>query len=93
MHTAALLGESEHDAAGYGWQVCGYLPPLLIQSKVSSFLFRTTFQASAKPVHNWATLRENVQDHIKGLNFGYRVELREVRTLQPKTTLPSYSKL
>jgi len=27
--------------------------------------------------HNWATLRENVQNHIKGLNFGYRVQLRE----------------
>ena len=27
--------------------------------------------------HNWATLKENVQDHIKGLNFGYRVQLRE----------------
>lgn len=26
---------------------------------------------------NWKTLRENVQNHIKGLNFGYRVELRE----------------
>eukprot|EP01036_Dinobryon_divergens_P025468 gene25468-34019_t len=26
---------------------------------------------------NWQTLRQNVQDHIKGLNFGYRVELRE----------------
>lgn len=27
--------------------------------------------------HNWEKLRENVQDHIKGLNFGYRVQLRE----------------
>lgn len=27
--------------------------------------------------HSWETLRENVQDHIKGLNFGYRVQLRE----------------
>jgi thioredoxin reductase (NADPH) len=27
--------------------------------------------------HNWETLKNNVQDHIKGLNFGYRVELRE----------------
>ena len=27
--------------------------------------------------HNWGILRENVQDHIKGLNFGYRVQLRE----------------
>jgi thioredoxin reductase (NADPH) len=29
------------------------------------------------PTHDWDTLRTNVQDHIKGLNFGYRVALRE----------------
>ncbi len=27
--------------------------------------------------HNWATLKDNVQDHIRGINFGYRVQLRE----------------
>ncbi|CAE7663891.1 SEP1, partial [Symbiodinium microadriaticum] len=27
--------------------------------------------------HSWERLRDNSQDHIKGLNFGYRVELRE----------------
>lgn len=27
--------------------------------------------------HDWATLKNNIQDHIKGLNFGYRVALRE----------------
>lgn len=27
--------------------------------------------------NNWETLRTNIQDHIKGLNFGYRVDLRE----------------
>jgi thioredoxin reductase (NADPH) len=27
--------------------------------------------------HNWEKMREAVQDHIKGLNFGYRVSLRE----------------
>lgn len=26
---------------------------------------------------NWTTLRDAVQDHIKSLNFGYRVQLRE----------------
>ena len=29
------------------------------------------------PKHNWSILRQNVQDHIKGLNFGYKVALRE----------------
>lgn len=27
--------------------------------------------------HDWATLRNNVQDYIKSLNFSYRVQLRE----------------
>lgn len=27
--------------------------------------------------HDWEALKNNVQDHIKGLNFGYRVALRE----------------
>ena len=27
--------------------------------------------------HSWEVLRDNTQDHIKGLNFGYRVQLRE----------------
>jgi len=31
----------------------------------------------AEAVHSWEKLRENVQDHIKSLNFGYRVQLRE----------------
>jgi len=26
--------------------------------------------------HDWATMRENVQNHIKSLNFGYKVDLR-----------------
>mmetsp|Transcript_17325 Transcript_17325/g.27007 ORF Transcript_17325/g.27007 Transcript_17325/m.27007 type:complete len:609 (+) Transcript_17325:91-1917(+) len=27
--------------------------------------------------HNWESMRENVQNHIRGLNFKYRVNLRE----------------
>ncbi len=27
--------------------------------------------------NDWSILRDNIQDHIKGLNFGYRVQLRE----------------
>lgn len=27
--------------------------------------------------HDWESLKNSVQDHIKGLNFGYRVQLRE----------------
>ena len=30
-----------------------------------------------KEGHNWAGMRESVQNHIRGLNFNYRVNLRE----------------
>lgn len=30
-----------------------------------------------KLVHNWNILRDNVQDHIRSLNFGYKVQLRD----------------
>lgn len=32
-----------------------------------------------EPVHDWTKLVSGVQDHIGGLNFGYKVELREKR--------------
>lgn len=35
------------------------------------------WQGLDKATHNWETLRERVQDYIKSLNFGYRVQLRE----------------
>jgi thioredoxin reductase (NADPH) len=36
-----------------------------------------TPEGSSAPSHDWETLRDNVQDHIKGLNFGYKVQLRD----------------
>jgi len=30
-----------------------------------------------RPANDWAVLREHVQDHIRSLNFGYRVKMRE----------------
>ena len=33
--------------------------------------------ASPDVKHNWAAMRERVQNHIKSLNFQYRVALRE----------------
>lgn len=35
------------------------------------------WQGGNSATHSWETMVQNVQDHIKGLNFGYRVELRE----------------
>lgn len=34
-------------------------------------------RSESKAPHNWQTLVENIGDHIKSLNFGYRVQLRE----------------
>lgn len=34
------------------------------------------WKAGLEP-HDWSTLRDNVQGHVKSLNFGYRVSLRE----------------
>jgi pyruvate/2-oxoglutarate dehydrogenase complex dihydrolipoamide dehydrogenase (E3) component len=28
--------------------------------------------------HSWVTMRDNIQNHIKKLNFGYRGQLRDV---------------
>merc|ERR1712088_622961 len=30
-----------------------------------------------KPTHDWAKMIENIQTHVKGLNWGYKVALRE----------------
>ena len=27
--------------------------------------------------HNWETMKNAIQDHVGGLNWGYRVQLRE----------------
>ena len=66
MHQAGLLGEAIHDAKKYGWQV------------------------EEKPKHDWGTMvqaiqvnfhtlqkQTKLQDYIGGLNWGYKVELRD----------------
>jgi len=48
-------------------------------------LLNESITADAKPFgisanvdgHSWESMRENIQNHIKGLNFKYRVNLRE----------------
>jgi thioredoxin reductase (NADPH) len=35
------------------------------------------WQGADAITHDWGIMRQNIQDHIKGLNFGYRVQLRE----------------
>ncbi|XP_068714521.1 thioredoxin reductase 1, cytoplasmic-like isoform X3 [Montipora foliosa] len=39
-----------------------------------------------KVEHSWATMRENVQNHIGSLNWAYRVELRDKKVLYKNAT-------
>lgn len=54
MHQAALLGESIHEAASYGWSV----------DKENIKL-------------DWGILKQNVENHIKSVNWVTRVDLRD----------------
>lgn len=46
--------------------------------EAAEYGWRSNGETTHHLTHNWETLREKVQDHIKGINFGYRVKLREV---------------
>lgn len=61
MHYGALLGESAGDARSLGW---------------TKFGVEDGKDAHA-PTHDWETLVMSVQNHVRGINFGYRTELRE----------------
>ncbi len=63
MHNAAIIRETINaDSAAFG-----------LQSLVSGAAGETASNAQ----HAWETMRENVQNHIRSLNFKYRVNLRE----------------
>ncbi|KAL3806539.1 hypothetical protein ACHAXA_006592 [Cyclostephanos tholiformis] len=71
MHNAALLTESHvHDVPHYGIGVTREMEAGWSESYGSS-------EDNPVPPHGWETLRSNVQNHIRGLNFKYRVDLRE----------------
>jgi len=65
MHQAALLGESMSDAKSFGWEV---------KSGGDS-----GSGDQCKPNHNWQAMVENIQVHIKGLNWGYKTALRSAQ--------------
>jgi thioredoxin reductase (NADPH) len=71
MHNAALLTECHvHDLPHYGVGI----------TKEMETKWSETYGSSVDnpvPPHGWETLRSNVQNHIRGLNFKYRVDLRE----------------
>jgi len=68
MHNAALLnGNYVHDQPHYGIGVT----PESIEANYGMT------QDNTAATHSWDMLKQNVQNHIRGLNFKYRVDLRE----------------
>lgn len=68
MHNAALLNESyQHDLPHYG---VGVTPEMIEANYGMS-------SDNAATTQSWGMLRSNIQNHIKSLNFKYRVDLRE----------------
>lgn len=68
MHNAALLSESSKvDTPHYGIGV----------SRAQAEEWMGMSQDNSHGDHSWETLKQNVQNHIRGLNFKYRVDLRE----------------
>lgn len=63
MHNAALIKETmDYDAQAFG---------------VSSAGAGEGSGSSSTTSHMWSSMRQNIQNHIRGLNFKYRVNLRE----------------
>ena len=68
MHNAALLTENyKHDAPHYGIGVTSELEEKWMGMS----------QDNEQGAQSWETLKTNIQNHIRGLNFKYRVDLRE----------------
>jgi len=68
MHAASILRETIHtDAAPFGIDL----------SKDKGGCCGGDGGGPVEAKHSWEKMRENIQNHIKGLNFKYRVALRE----------------
>jgi thioredoxin reductase (NADPH) len=67
MHQAALLGEAAMSSKPYGWNFGFNDDPSKHEDMVKHF--------------SWETLRQNVQNHIKAQNFGYKTSLSKDKTL------------
>jgi thioredoxin reductase (NADPH) len=68
MHNAALLNTNYiHDQPHYGIGVTS-------ESIEKNYVMTSDNES---PQHSWDMLKQNVQNHIRGLNFKYRVDLRE----------------
>mmetsp|Transcript_26673 Transcript_26673/g.30797 ORF Transcript_26673/g.30797 Transcript_26673/m.30797 type:complete len:613 (+) Transcript_26673:71-1909(+) len=85
----AVLDFVKPSPAGSKWGLggtcvnVGCIPKKLMHNAA---IIKESSQADASPFgvsldtskdHSWETMRENIQNHIKSLNFNYRVNLRE----------------
>jgi thioredoxin/glutathione reductase (selenoprotein) len=70
MHQAAVLNTARRvDAPHFGVGVS--------KSQFEEWSGMSNDIQDTEDVHNWELLKSNVQNHIRGLNFKYRVDLRE----------------
>jgi thioredoxin reductase (NADPH) len=82
MHTASLHGEHLYDSYLFGWDL---LSSHRHRKKVKNSTTNDPLESLDDSAHgyfqhfqhSWIKLRENVQNHIKSLNFKYRNQLRE----------------
>ena len=86
MHQASILGENLKDAKEFGWQIsegknhltitrCIYYSKISV-SPICLILNNAVGYEGSEGTHQWEKMVENVQGHIKGLNWGYKTQLR-----------------
>lgn len=71
MHTAATLGDRMADSIDFGWTHVGQPDEYGMTDTA-----KQKFLSSRSSNFSWQTMVGNVQDHIRSLNFKYRVDLR-----------------
>lgn len=68
MHTSALLGEAVQDSVDFGWTF------IADRDEISGRVGKAKYM-------NWETMMNNVQQHIKSLNWGYKNDLKSNKVI------------
>eukprot|EP00001_Collodictyon_triciliatum_P111286 19537_5 len=66
MHHAAMYRKETQDSAAFGWSAKGSTASESGESHEENLPIQ----------HDWLALVQNVQNHIKSLNFQYRTQLQ-----------------
>lgn len=79
MHQAALLGESMTDSHSFGWRPIDSQSNDQVDPSPSEDEDGQKHQVTVKSTvrHDWKTMVDKIQTHIKLSNFNYRVDLRK----------------